>query len=113
MTNKAVILDLIGDELKSANNTHPPFRSLHEAYAVTREEYEETAEELSECDYYLLQLWRAVRSDNCDDFYDEARALKNRAVALIQEAIQLGAMAEKCLAIKDDKAYREFVERLP
>ena len=51
----------IQKELNAANEKHPLFSSLHEAYAVMLEEYEESAEELEEAKKYLDLAWNQTR----------------------------------------------------
>ena len=52
MTNKnrQLILDEIHSELIRANTLHPPFKSLHEAYAVILEEVDEFWDEVKKKD---------------------------------------------------------------
>lgn len=57
---KNEILDAIEAELVLANEIHPPFASLHEAYAVTREEFEEADDELRLCNDCIQKAWHCI-----------------------------------------------------
>lgn len=69
--------------------------SAHESYALIQEEYEEAEDALKKCKKYLKDMWLAVREDNMEAFAVYCRGLKNDALALAAECIQLAAMADK------------------
>ena len=101
MTDNKIIHNLIEEELAEANKIHPLFQSPHEAYAVMLEELEEVKEELYACDELLDATWGRVRSDF--GVADLMQRLKGHAVFMVQEGIQLAAMAQKTL----DSLYKE------
>ena len=101
MTDNKIIHNLIEEELAEANKIHPLFQSPHEAYAVMLEELEETKEELIACESLLADTWDRVRKDF--GVADLMRQLKAHAVFMVQESIQLAAMAQKTL----DSLYKE------
>lgn len=95
-----IIYDLIDKELEFANERFGGFNSLHEAYAVVLEEYEEMMEEVESVTAELDILWKRTKS--ADDSPQQREIsqhnlmrMKRYAVALIMESIQLGAMIEK------------------
>ena len=95
MTDNKIIHNLIEEELAAANKIHPLFQSPHEAYAVMLEEFEEVKEELHACEKALNVTWGRVKNDI--GAADLMCILKGHAVYLIQEGIQLAAMAQKTL----------------
>ena len=101
MTDNKIIHNLIEAELAEANKIHPLFQSPHEAYAVMLEELEETKEELIACESLLADTWDRVREDF--GVADLMHRLEGHAVFLVQESIQLAAMARKTL----DSLYKE------
>lgn len=94
---------LVAKELEAANVKFPPFRSLHEGYAVMLEEVEETREALIDVELHMKKLWQDVRFDN--DYYVESHVsnISNYAQLVAAEAIQVAAMAKKMLAYIDSE----------
>ena len=101
MTDNKIIHNLIEEELAAANKIHPLFQSPHEAYAVMLEECEETEAEMAACNELLGDIWKGCRFDYGTE--EEVKLLLGHAVYLIQEGIQLAAMAQKTL----DSLYKE------
>lgn len=98
---KDQVIELIGEELKSANRKFPLFASNHEACAVIFEEFEEAHEQLELCAENLEKVWKATRSNRAFEFEDECVRLEQEAMFLVCEAIQLAAMARKALMSQD------------
>ena len=99
---KDKLIALVGEELEAANAIYPPFASMHEGYAVLKEEVEEAKREQERAEYNLHQLWLFVRHDQPRDAKQYATKIKAQAMQLAAEAIQVAAMAEKFLAIGKD-----------
>ena len=96
MISRNKILELIEEELKDANEHYPLFRSDHEAYSVLKEEVEETRELINEIEDLMRFMWNnGVRTDNHITVENGKEAVFAYAVHLIQEAIQIAAMAKK------------------
>ena len=96
MIDKEKILALAAEELADANTKHPPtFNSMHEAYAVIKEEFEELKNEVDYMEFYLVKLWERVKEDS--DTTGFCKMLKNAAISAVQEAIQVIAMCDKAL----------------
>lgn len=96
MTDKATIRQLAEEELKRANARYPKFNSMHEGYAVMFEELQETKEELDKAESAIAYMWEeGVRTDCAENTGNANRLLSKYATALIQEAIQVLAMAYK------------------
>ena len=97
MIDENVIKEMIQQELKEANKSHPMFHSDHEAYAVIKEEIEEASFESISLENYLGNLWHKVVTDetNKTRVYEE---MKKASIRAIQEAIQVAAMCDKAIA---------------
>ena len=89
--------DLMVAELEFANETNPPFHSLHEGYAVLKEEVEETRENLTNVELSLEKLWEAVRKDRAYEARVYASTIRADAIDIAAEAIQAAAMACKLI----------------
>lgn len=89
------ILCAVATELTSANEKHPPFASLHEAYAVIKEELEEAEYELGEACDSLEGAWECIKQDNAEDALKHLGLLGIRAKRLAMEACQVVAMCDK------------------
>ena len=96
---ESLIPALVDVELREANRNNPPFHSLHEGYAVLKEEVEETEEALVVAKDYLASLWRNTRIDDAPCAKIAAEYLEHRAIHMAAEAIQVAAMARKFQAI--------------
>lgn len=99
------IRDAIEAELVSANEKQPPFTSLHEAYAVILEEFEETDDELMLCNECIQKAWHCIKDDNIQGALHYFARLKYRAERLAMEACQVAAMA-----IKAEQSFSEKLE---
>lgn len=87
---------LVKKELESANKMFPLFHSVHEGYAVIWEEVEEAQEYFADTKSNLGSIWIGVRSGYDKESYEIAALdLKNSAIGLAIEAIQVAAMAQK------------------
>jgi hypothetical protein len=99
---KDKIIALVGEELEAANAIYPQFRSMHEGYAVLREEAEEAAEEMDYVNRGLQCLWYYVRTDEMEPAAEAVESIERHAIRLAAEAIQAAAMARKFQAIGKD-----------
>ena len=81
-------------ELERANEKFDSkFNSTHEAYAVLKEEIEEAEAELKNAKMMLENCWFDIKRDTMPN--RNIIAIKNCAVNLAAEAVQIGAMCEK------------------
>lgn len=97
MFDEKLLAPLIEEELNEANKAHPPFASMHEGYAVLKEEIEETKEVLDCIKSDLDMLWFGVKHDV--DVSRFAETIYEKSIWLMAEAAQVGAMAKKFLNI--------------
>ena len=98
MTDQRIIKALIEQEMDDANRTHTMFADSHHAYAVIREELEETKEALVTCEGLLNDIWHRIRNDW--EVETDLKLLQTYAGEVAREAIQVGAMAKKALESK-------------
>jgi len=90
--------DLVQKELESANSMFPLFRSSHEGYGVIVEELEESEQEIKNARMYLDSIWHNIKHNRQDAIMDRiVGELKNSAIKLAIESIQVAAMAQKYL----------------
>ena len=90
-----MLRDLVGLELRDANQHYPLFASNHEAYAVILEEWQEANEDLQATKERLDETWQKIRKDEYVDL--DFIAMKSRALNAAYEAIQLAAMCQKAI----------------
>jgi len=82
------------EELERANKEfQPKFNSTHEAYAVLKEEVEEAEAELKNVKMMLEDCWFDIKRNTTPN--RNIIAIKNCAINLSAEAIQVAAMAQK------------------
>ena len=92
---KDEIKNAIEHELVAANEVHPPFASLHEAYAVILEEFDEAEEQMQLCKEEMGELWRTVKSDHLKGSLESLHWIQVYAQKSAEECCQLAAMAIK------------------
>lgn len=81
------------EELKRSYEKFPKFNSPHEGYAVIAEEVDEAAAVMFSVKAGLTQMWAAVKCNSANEIY--ANCIKEHAMNLAAEAIQVAAMAQK------------------
>ena len=82
-------------EKQDANRKFPLFHSMHEGYAVLLEEVEEAREALTRTEINLHTLWMHVMKNNDDRALEFAGRVREHALDLAVEAVQVAAMAQK------------------
>lgn len=94
---RELIDEALKAEAENANKWGTTYSSMHEAYAVLKEEVEEAGEELDEIKRQLTMLWYDVRFCSPSDADYEVRATetKERAINLVIEALQIAAVSDK------------------
>lgn len=95
--------DLITPALKAeeenANAWGTTYSSMHEAYAVLKEEIEEAGDELNTLKNRLDYFWFYVRHSTSDnpEFKEMATKTKDCAINLAIEALQIAAVSDKII----------------
>ena len=62
--SKNLVTSLVVEELHAANAVHCQFHSMHEGYAVLREEVDECQDEHDAMILHTNDLWQAVKHDD-------------------------------------------------
>lgn len=86
---------LVELELNAANLKNPPFRSMHEGYAVILEEMNEVDDALIWVKAFFDDVWRHIKENRPGMVFNYAEEMEKRAVHLAAEVIQVAAMARK------------------
>lgn len=97
--------ELVKQELKLANENFPPFNSNHGGYAVLLEEVEEAEQEMCMVKSSLNYVWGSVKTDISIIPVED---VKNYAVRLACEAIQVAAMCDKFIDFQHAKETKVF-----
>lgn len=82
-------------ELERALEKHGEAHSPHEGYALILEEVDEYKIDAKQLDSYLYDLWESIKMDDNKYAKECAKSVKQFAKAIVAEAVQVGAMAEK------------------
>ena len=90
-------------EKQDANRKFPLFHSLHEGYAILLEEIEEAREALNFAEGSLSMLWAHIRDNNAGRALEFAGRVREHALDLAVEAVQVAAMAQKFIDSADKK----------
>ena len=90
-------------EKQDANRVFPLFHSMHEGYAVLLEEVEEARESLNLAEGSLSMLWAHIRDNNAARALEFAGRVREHALDLAVEAVQVAAMAQKFIDSADKK----------
>lgn len=93
----------IEKELTAANEKYPLFSSLHEGYAVAKEELEEALEQLNEAQRYLEYAWLAIRGNNPETAMMNLARMGFAAEYAAIESCQLAAMAKKAICSEKNR----------
>lgn len=87
------VIQLVAKELASANEKFPLFHSQHEAYGEMLEEVRECEDEMKIIIDDLDAIWFQIRRNIDTKMY--VGYLKEHAINLVCEAIQVVAMCDK------------------
>ena len=94
------IKNLIDVEKNKGIADHGEFHSLHEAYAVVLEEYQEADEELKRAAFALDVAWKEARNDNKEFSLEAMRQAEVYAMLAAAECIQFAAMCRKAQLLR-------------
>ena len=88
---------LVKNELARAMEQYGKFNSVHEAYAVIKEEIEELKEQVQFAENSFNALWHYVKNDNYNDMAKCADSIIKYGIQIAAEAIQVAAMGKKLM----------------
>lgn len=107
---KKDVEELVVKELNSANEQFPLFASLHEGYAVKLEKFEEAEEELEWIRDCIGYMWDNVKQNDSETSVHFADCIKDYAINLACEAIQVAAMAKKVIVSERKRNEKEICD---
>lgn len=92
-------------ELQVQNNLkRPDVHSLHEAYGLILEEYQETESELDSCNLRINKYWEYVKADQPTKALEYLDKLAISSLSLIEESFDLASVVFKAInQLKGDK----------
>lgn len=92
---KSDVRKLVNKELNAANKRFRPFASPHEGQNIVREELEEVEQALMPLELHVKKrMWNAVKANKTIS-REELQEIREMAVSLAVEAIQVAAMVKK------------------
>jgi hypothetical protein len=94
---KEEIQAAIDKELKAACDRFPMFASLHEAYAVIKEEKEEAMDEFADIERFLSMAWGLIKQNQLNLALNHIKGVGYAAERLAIEACQISAMCKKAV----------------
>ena len=71
------------------------YNSLHEAYAILKEEIEEVIEEIKNIEINIHNVWRAIKENAIVIAKDECLHMRYSTIMSIKELAQVGAVLQK------------------
>ena len=86
---------VVNAELKEANKNYPAFSSSHEGAAVILEEVEEAESAMKMMERRWDELWHDIKADNRHFYLEDIDHLRESALYLAAEAVQVAAMCDK------------------
>ena len=89
--------ELCQAEYEAANASHLPVASMHEGYALLKEEIEEARDEYVSANVSLDNLWGAVRNDWNAQFEYTLTNIRHRMLRCAVEAIQAAAVCDRIM----------------
>lgn len=100
---KSQVLKLADEESQRSMIKHPLFNSTHEGYAVLKEEVEEADIEMINIKFELDNTWGYIKRDKTENALTHIKSLKEYAINLAAESIQVAAMAQKFIESMEAK----------
>lgn len=92
--NEAVKLELVN----AVKTYGPKYNTLHEAYAVLLEEFEEANNDINYIHNHLKSIWENVKGDDEPEALDEVYQVYIISKELAKEAVQIAAVSQKIIA---------------
>lgn len=90
-------LAIIAETNAACNKYGDVYNSLHEGYAVLKEEIDEARDEQIHIRNAIYNMWEAIKCNDKDLTKNKVKALRDHAEKLALEAVQVCAVCEKIL----------------
>jgi ABC-type uncharacterized transport system substrate-binding protein len=92
---KELVVQACKEELRNAKSFGEFYNSPHEAYAILKEEIEETKDNLSLVEKRLENIWQNIKDNDDEELVANILTLKSYALLTVFEAVQVCAVSEK------------------
>lgn len=94
-TTKELVKLACKEELKNAKSYGEFYNSPHEAWAITKEELEETRDNLLRVEQLMADMWQNIKDNDSEELVANMITAKSYAVLTVYEALQVCAVLEK------------------
>lgn len=94
-TTKELVKLACKEELKNAKSYGEFYNSPHEGYAITKEELEETRDNLLRVEQLMADMWQNIKDNDSEELVANMITAKSYAVLTVYEALQVCAVLEK------------------
>lgn len=92
---KELVVQACKEELRNSKSFGEFYNSPHEAYAILKEEIEETKDNLSLVEKRLEDIWQNIKDNDDEELVANILTLKSYALLTVFEAVQVCAVSEK------------------
>lgn len=94
-TTKELVTLACKEELRNAKSYGEFYNSPHEAWAITKEELEETKDNLLRVEQLMADMWQNIKDNDSEELVANMITAKSYAVLTVYEALQVCAVLEK------------------
>jgi hypothetical protein len=94
-TTKELVKLACKEELRNAKSYGEFYNSPHEAWAITKEELEETKDNLLRVEQLMVDMWQNIKDNDSEELVANMITTKSYAVLTVYEALQVCAVLEK------------------
>jgi len=94
-TTKELVKLACKEELRNAKSYGEFYNSPHEAWAITKEELEETKDNLLRVEQLMADMWQNIKDNDSEELVANMITAKSYAVLTVYEALQVCAVLEK------------------
>ena len=94
-TTKELVTLACKEELRNAKTYGEFYNSPHEAWAITKEELEETRDNLARVERLLSDVWQNIKNNDDEELIANIIIAKSYAIMTVYEALQVCAVLEK------------------
>ena len=94
-TTKELVTLACKEELRNAKSYGEFYNSPHEGYAITKEELEETRDNLLRVEQLMADMWQNIKDNDSEELVANMITAKSYAVLTVYEALQVCAVLEK------------------
>ena len=96
-TEKLIRESVISEYVNACKTYGEKYNSLHEGYAVLKEEIEEAKQELEYLEDHFTSFWNSIKIDDKASALADVRTVAFDAIRMAEEAVQVAAVVRKIL----------------